>query len=141
LYGTEASAVAYSICCNPVPGDNVIGHLRGGHGLAVHRAECAVAHRQRTKDEERWIEVSWADEMTGLFKTTVEITVSDAKGILARVAGEISSSEANITNVGMHDLGAEAMLRFDLQVRGRDHLAVVLRQLRSLSGVKKITRL
>jgi GTP diphosphokinase / guanosine-3',5'-bis(diphosphate) 3'-diphosphatase len=141
LYGTEGSAVTYSSCCSPVPGDKVIGHLRGGHGLAVHRAECVAAHRQRTKDEERWIDVSWAEEMSGLFKTTIEINVSDAKGILARVAGEISGSEANITNVGMHDLGNEAMLRFDLQVRGRDHLAVVLRQLRSLSGVKKITRL
>jgi GTP diphosphokinase / guanosine-3',5'-bis(diphosphate) 3'-diphosphatase len=141
LHGTEASAVTYSNCCNPVPGDNVIGHLRGGHGLAVHRAECISAHRQRTKDEERWIDVSWAEEMSGLFKTTVEITVNDAKGILARVAGEISGSEANITNVGMHDLGNEAMLRFDLQVRSRDHLATVLRQLRGLAGVKKITRL
>jgi GTP diphosphokinase / guanosine-3',5'-bis(diphosphate) 3'-diphosphatase len=141
LSGTEGSAVTFSSCCHPVPGDKVIGHLRGGHGLAVHRAECVAAHRQRTKDEERWIEVSWAEEVSGLFKTTIEINVTDAKGILARVAGEISGSEANITNVGMHDLGNEAMLRFDLQVRSRDHLAVVLRHLRSLAGVKKISRL
>jgi GTP diphosphokinase / guanosine-3',5'-bis(diphosphate) 3'-diphosphatase len=141
LSGSEGSAVTYSSCCQPVPGDRVIGHLRGGHGLAVHQADCQAAHKQRTKDEERWIEVSWADEMMGLFKTTIEINVGDEKGILARVAGEISASEANIANVGMHDLGNEALLRFDLLVRDRDHLADVIRQIRGLSGVRKITRL
>jgi GTP diphosphokinase / guanosine-3',5'-bis(diphosphate) 3'-diphosphatase len=141
LYGTEGSAVNYSPCCLPVPGDRVIGHLRGGHGLAVHRAECIAAQRQRTKDEERWIDVSWAEEMSGFFKTGIEVNVGDSKGILARVAGEISGSEANITNVGMHDLGNEALLRFDLQVKSRDHLAIVLRKIRSLADVKKITRL
>jgi GTP diphosphokinase / guanosine-3',5'-bis(diphosphate) 3'-diphosphatase len=141
LYGTEGSAVNYSPCCLPVPGDRVIGHLRGGHGLAVHRAECVAAQRQRTKDEERWIDVSWAEEMSGFFKTGIEVNVGDSKGILARVAGEISGSEANITNVGMHDLGNEALLRFDLQVKSRDHLAIVLRKIRSLADVKKITRL
>jgi GTP diphosphokinase / guanosine-3',5'-bis(diphosphate) 3'-diphosphatase len=141
LYGTEGSAVNYSPCCLPVPGDRVIGHLRGGHGLAVHKAECVAAQRQRTKDEERWIDVSWAEEMSGFFKTGIEVNVGDSKGILARVAGEISGSEANITNVGMHDLGNEAVLRFDLQVKSRDHLAIVLRKIRSLADVKKITRL
>jgi GTP diphosphokinase / guanosine-3',5'-bis(diphosphate) 3'-diphosphatase len=141
LNGSEGSAVSYAACCLPVAGDKVVGHLRGGHGLAVHRAECALGIRQRTKDEERWIDVTWSEELVGKFKSSIEVHVSQAKGILARVAGEISASEANITNVGMHDLGTEAILRFDLQVKNRDHLAVVMRRLRTLHNVEKIIRL
>jgi GTP diphosphokinase / guanosine-3',5'-bis(diphosphate) 3'-diphosphatase len=141
LNGSEGSAVTYAACCLPVAGDKVVGHLRGGHGLAVHRAECTLGIRQRTKDEERWIDVTWAEELIGKFKSSIEVHVSDSKGILARVAGEISSSEANITNVGMRDLGSDAILRFDLQVRNRDHLAVVMRRLRTLNNVEKIIRL
>jgi GTP diphosphokinase / guanosine-3',5'-bis(diphosphate) 3'-diphosphatase len=141
LNGSEGSAVSYAACCLPVAGDKVVGHLRGGHGLAVHRAECALGIRQRTKDEERWIDVTWSEELVGKFKSSIEVHVSEAKGILARVAGEISASEANITNVGMHDLGTEAILRFDLQVKNRDHLAVVVRRLRTLHNVEKIIRL
>jgi GTP diphosphokinase / guanosine-3',5'-bis(diphosphate) 3'-diphosphatase len=141
LTGSEGSAVTYSSCCMPVAGDKVIGHLRGGQGLAVHRSECLIAEKQKTKDEERWIEVSWADEITNHFKTSIELSVGDSKGILARVAGEISGSEANIINVGMHDLGGEAILRFDLQVKNRDHLAAVMRKLRGINQVKRITRL
>jgi GTP diphosphokinase / guanosine-3',5'-bis(diphosphate) 3'-diphosphatase len=141
LNGSEGSAVSYAACCLPVAGDKVVGHLRGGHGLAVHRAECALGIRQRTKDEERWIDVTWSEELIGKFKSSIEVHVSEAKGILARVAGEISASEANITNVGMHDLGTEAILRFDLQVKNRDHLAVVMRRLRTLHNVEKIIRL
>ena len=141
LHGTEGSAVNYSSCCQPVAGDRIVGHLRGGHGLVVHRAECSAAARQRPKDEERWVEVSWADDVTGQYKCSIEINVSDSKGVLGRVAGEISASEANITNVGMHDIGGSALLKFDLLVRSRDHLATVMRRLRTLSHVEKITRL
>ncbi len=140
LHGTEASAVTYSSCCHPVPGDKIVGHLRGGHGLAVHRQDCLAAQRQRTKDEERWVEVNWDEEMQGLFKTSVEISVGNSKGILARVAGEISGSECNITNVGMHDLGGEALLKFDIEVRNRDHLANMMRRVRHISDVRRIMR-
>jgi GTP diphosphokinase / guanosine-3',5'-bis(diphosphate) 3'-diphosphatase len=141
LSGGEGTAVTYAACCLPLAGDKVFGHLGGGHGLVVHRTECSSANKQRIKDQERWVEVTWAEDLVGSFKTSLEVSVGDTKGILARVAGEISGSEANIINVGMHDLGGEAILRFDLLVRNRDHLAVVMRKVRGVTSVKKIVRL
>ncbi len=141
ISGGEGGAVTYSPCCHPLPGDEIVGHLRGGHGLFVHRADCKVAHRQRTKDSERWIDVDWADEITGQFRTGIEVHVRNDRGVLGKVAAEIAASEANIAHVAMDEDPAEsATLRFALLVRDRVHLAQVMRNLRRLSEVARITR-
>jgi guanosine-3',5'-bis(diphosphate) 3'-pyrophosphohydrolase len=143
IHGSEGMAVQCSACCLPLPGDDVIGHMRGGHGLVVHRSECVAARRQRTKDAERWIDVEWADDdVRGLFRTVVEVRIRDDRGALGRVAAEIATSEANIINVAMDDEPDRvATIRFTLQVRSRQHLAQVFRQVRKQPDVTRITRL
>jgi GTP pyrophosphokinase len=141
INGSEGAAVTYSPCCHPLPGDEIIGHLRGGHGLFVHRADCKVAHRQREKDAERWIDVDWADDIAGQFRTGIEVHVRNDRGVLGKVAAEIAASEANIAHVAMdEDPGESATLRFAILVRDRVHLAQVMRNLRRLSEVARITR-
>jgi len=139
--GTEGSAVQYSPCCFPLPGDPIVGHLRGGHGLLLHRADCATAERQRVKDAERWIDVQWAEDIKGSFRCGIELLVNDDRGVLGKVAAEIAASEANILHVSMDgDAGQTAQLRFALQVRDRVHLAQVIRNLRRLTEVTRISR-
>ncbi|MCO5108402.1 MAG: bifunctional (p)ppGpp synthetase/guanosine-3',5'-bis(diphosphate) 3'-pyrophosphohydrolase [Burkholderiaceae bacterium] len=141
INGTEGAAVTYSPCCHPLPGDEIIGHLRGGHGLFVHRADCKVAHRQREKDAERWIDVDWADDVAGQFRTGIEVQVRNDRGVLGKVAAEIAASEANIVHVAMdEDPSESATLRFAILVRDRVHLAQVMRNLRRLSEVARISR-
>jgi len=141
ISGNEGAAVSYSPCCHPLPGDDIIGHLRGGHGLLLHRADCEVAHRQRAKDAERWVDVDWADEISGQFRTEIEIGVRNDRGVLGKIAAEIAASEANIVHVSMDEDAQEtALLRFAMLVRDRVHLAQVIRNLRRLSEVAKITR-
>jgi (p)ppGpp synthase/HD superfamily hydrolase len=141
IHGTEGMAVQCSACCHPLPGDAVIGHMRGGHGLVVHRSECESARRARQKDAERWIDVEWGDDVRGAFRTVIEVQIRDDRGALGRVAAEIAASESNIVNVAMdEESGQVATLRFTLQVRSRHHLAQVFRQLRKMADVTKITR-
>ena len=141
VHGSEGSAVQYSNCCHPLPGDQIVGHLRGGHGLALHRHDCDTAIRQRIKDAERWIDVQWAEDVTGLYLCGIEVLVSDDRGVLGKVAAEISSAEANIVNVAMDAQSDKtATLRFSVQVRDRVHLAQVMRNLRRLSEAKRISR-
>jgi guanosine-3',5'-bis(diphosphate) 3'-pyrophosphohydrolase len=142
IHGTEGMAIQCSSCCLPLPGDHVIGHMRGGHGLVVHRAECESAQRQRQRDAERWIDVEWAEDVRGEYRTMVEVQIREDRGALARVAAEIAASEANIVNVTMDDEPDQvATIRFTLQVRSRQHLAQVFRQVRKQADVTKITRL
>ena len=142
IHGNEGTAVQCATCCLPLPGDDVIGHMRGGHGLIVHRTECESAQRQRQRDAERWIDIEWAEDIHGQFRTVVEVQVREAPGALARVAAEIAASEANIVSVAMEDEPDQfAILRFTLQVQGRQHLAKVFRQMRRQTDVTRITRL
>ncbi|MEN9314177.1 MAG: hypothetical protein RIS35_570, partial [Pseudomonadota bacterium] len=139
--GTEGSAVQYSHCCHPLPGDEVVGHLRGGQGLSLHRADCPTAVRQRARDAERWVDIEWAEEIGGQFRCGLDIFVTDDRGVLGKVAAQISSSEANIVHISM-DGEAEktAHLRFIIQVRDRTHLARVMRNLRKLQEVTRLLR-
>ena len=142
IHGTEGMAVQCSACCLPLPGDSVIGHMRGGHGLVVHRSDCESAGRARQKDAERWLDVEWGEDIRGQFRTIVEVQIRDDRGALGRVAAEIAASEANIVNVTMdEEPDRVATIRFTLQVRGRQHLALVFRRVRKQADVTKVTRL
>jgi GTP pyrophosphokinase len=141
VHGTEGSAVQYSPCCHPLPGDAIVGHLRGGHGLVLHRADCVNAQRQRTKDAERWVDVQWAENAGGTFRCSIDLTVTDDRGVLGKVAAAISASDANIVHVAMDEEAQQvAQLRFTLQVRDRTHLANVIRNVRRLPEVTRVTR-
>lgn len=141
VHGNEGSAVQYSTCCRPLPGDRIIGHLRGGHGLALHRDDCKVAARQRTRDAERWIEVHWAEDIDGSFQCEIEVTLGDQRGALARVAAELAAADANIAHIAMDEqVAGNANMRFVLQVKSRVHLAQVMRQLRRMPEVGKLNR-
>ena len=85
--------------------------------------------------------MQWAEDVTGLYLCGIEVLVSDDRGVLGKVAAEISSAEANIVNVAMDAQSDKtATLRFSVQVRDRVHLAQVMRNLRRLSEAKRISR-
>ena len=137
LDGSENASVVYSRCCRPLPGDDIVGYLGRGEGLAVHTRHCGHARRLQQKDSERFIGVEWSDEPVRAFETAVQVTVVNGKGVLARVAGAMASSEADIVHVDMGQESAQdtADLHFILSVRDLPHLDTVLRQLRRTPSV------
>jgi GTP diphosphokinase / guanosine-3',5'-bis(diphosphate) 3'-diphosphatase len=142
LDGSENASVKYAQCCRPIPGDEIVGYLGRGEGLVVHTSDCMVARRLQQKDSERFINVEWADEPARLFETRVVVTVSNGKGVLARVAAALAGAEADIAHV---DMGAEVAqdatdLRFVIAIRDRTHLATVLRNLKRTPSVLKAVR-
>ncbi|MEZ5741296.1 MAG: bifunctional (p)ppGpp synthetase/guanosine-3',5'-bis(diphosphate) 3'-pyrophosphohydrolase [Burkholderiaceae bacterium] len=140
IRGDERSSIAFANCCLPLPGDRIIGHLRGGHGLTLHRHRCLTATRQRDRDPDRFIEVRWSDELEGVFKTRIELEVDPHTGTLGKVAAEIAASEANIIDVSMNESDGSGHLEFVAQVRDRTHLAQLLRNLRKLPDVRSVNR-
>jgi GTP pyrophosphokinase len=141
--GSENASVQYAPCCRPIPGDNILGYLGRGEGLVVHTDQCGVAQRLKYKDSERFIAVEWSDEPTRAFEVAVVVTVSNGKGVLARVASAITNAEADITMVNMADevSGQEATdLRFVFAVRDVQHLDLVLAHLRRVPAVLQAQR-
>ena len=142
LDGSEGLSVQYAPCCKPIPGDRIVGYLGRGEGLVVHAEECPTGKRLLLRDSERFLEVEWADEPVRSFETTVVVTVTNGKGVLARVASSIASAEADITHVDMGDEPAQTAtdIRFSVSVRDRQHLADVLRSLKRTASVIKAQR-
>lgn len=142
LDGSEGMSVQYAPCCRPIPGDRIVGYLGRGEGLVVHAEDCPTARRLRGRDAERFIEVEWADEPVRSFDTTVVVTVTNGKGVLARVASAIATAEADITHVDMGEDPAQTAtdIRFSVAVRDRQHLADVLRSLKRTPSVIKAQR-
>ncbi|MYN01899.1 RelA/SpoT family protein [Pseudoduganella sp. DS3] len=142
IYGTEGVSVQLAPCCLPIPGDHIIGQLRRDQGLQVHTGDCAVAKRSKQKEPERWIAVKWGTEINRRFDSRIRLIINNEKGILARVAAEIGESDGNITFVGMDEDREHVLhqLRFTIQVKDRVHLAALIRNVRKVAGVNRVTR-
>ncbi|MEG0046278.1 MAG: bifunctional (p)ppGpp synthetase/guanosine-3',5'-bis(diphosphate) 3'-pyrophosphohydrolase [Comamonas sp.] len=142
LNGDESSSVHYSHCCRPVPGDPILGYL-GGQGLVVHHAHCHNVIKLREKDVDRFITVDWAEDITRAFEAGIVVTVQNNKGVLARVAAELASAEADIVRVEMTDEVAVGTtdLRFVISVQNNVQLENALRNLRRLHSVIRASRI
>lgn len=142
LDGSENASVRFAPCCRPVPGDGIVGYLGRGEGLIVHADDCAVAVRLKHKDSERFIGVEWSDETVRTFETEILVTVTNGKGVLARVAVALANAEADITHIDMEDEAAQDAtdLRFIIAVRDRNQLEIALRNLRRTPSVLKAQR-
>ena len=143
LDGSQNASVKYPPCCHPIPGDPILGYLGRGEGLVVHTDSCAVGQRLLHKDRERFIGVEWSEEIVRAFEAPLLVTVSNGKGVLARVAAAIAQAEADITLVNMVDevSGQDAIdLRFVVSVRNLAHLEAVLKALRRTPSVTQARR-
>ena len=143
LDGSEGASVQYADCCLPIPGDRIVGYLGKGEGLVVHTDDCPTGKRLLHRDSERFLEVEWAEDLSRAFETSVLVTVSNGKGVLAKVAAALAAAEADITHLHMGDERGQSTidLRFALAVRDRVHLAQVLRQLKRTPAVVRAQRL
>jgi len=141
--GSENTSVRFATCCRPIPGDAVVGYLGRGEGLAVHTSSCNVAKKLHFKDSERFINVEWADQPVRPFEAGIVVTVSNGKGVLARVASALASAEADITHIDMaEEAGDGAMdLRFVVSIQDSQQLDMVLRNLRRTNSVLRAERI
>jgi GTP pyrophosphokinase len=142
LDGSENASVVYSRCCRPLPGDDIVGYLGRGEGLAVHTRDCATARKLEHKDSERFIGVEWSDELNRSFETAINVSVVNGKGVLARVAGALAAAETDIVHVDMGSDSPQDMaeLKFVIAVRDAAHLEQVLRHLKRTPSVVKAER-
>lgn len=140
--GSEGSSVVFEDCCRPVPGDAILGYLGHGEGLKVHTSDCTVAKKLQRKSSERFIEVDWSSEPARAFEAAIVVTVNNGKGVLAKVAGVLASSEVDITHIDMPDIASRGPidLRFLIEVRNRKHLDTLLKTLRHSPVVLKAVR-
>ena len=142
IRGTEGVAVQLATCCRAIPGDSIVGSIKKGQGLVVHNSDCRAIVRSRRNEPEQWIDVEWDPRTTRLFQAAIDVTVENQRGVLAKVASEIAEAGSNIDSITMEeDRAVFTAMHFVLEVANRQHLARVMRALRRLPDVKKISRM
>ena len=139
--GTEGASVQFAQCCRPIPGDPIIGWIKKGQGMVIHTHDCPVMAKTRA-DPDKYLDVEWDPETKKLFNVNIKLIAANRRGVLARIAAEIAEGDSNIDNVGMEtqDGSQYSAVHFTLQVHNRLHLAKVMRALRRIPEVVRITR-
>jgi len=140
IAGTEGLLVTYARCCFPIPYDPIFAFLSAGRGVVIHRENCVNVEDYR-KHPEKWLPVSWQTAPDRLFSSEIRVYVVNRTGVLAAVAAAIASTETNIDHVSIDEQDADtAVLTFELRVRDRRHLARLVRVIRRMPDVTRVTR-
>ncbi len=140
IKGTEGLVVSFASCCRPIPGDVIVGILTSGLGLVAHREQCKdIKHLHGTPT---CIYLSWQDQTEGDFSVEIIADMRNRRGVLADLAATIARSEANIEDVHVRSQDLRySEVRIMISVMNRQHLAQVLRRIRSLEATVRVTRL
>lgn len=140
IKGTEGMVITLAKCCRPIPGDPIIGYFNPGRGIVVHHPECRNSTDARKK-QASWLDVQWSDEVIGEFPTEIRVELLNQRGTLATIASTISGMDSNIENVTVIDQDDRVSVDLlTISVNDRVHLANIIRKLKKLFIVLKITR-
>jgi guanosine-3',5'-bis(diphosphate) 3'-pyrophosphohydrolase len=105
IRGSEGMAVQIARCCQPIPGDPIVGHMRKGSGLMIHAHDCPTLRRNR-KEGDQWMDVEWERDNSRVFEVGIRVVSVNRPGVLAKVAFEIAECGANIQDVGWKRMAA-----------------------------------
>ncbi|MCK5783297.1 MAG: bifunctional (p)ppGpp synthetase/guanosine-3',5'-bis(diphosphate) 3'-pyrophosphohydrolase [Desulfobacterales bacterium] len=137
--GVDDILIKFGKCCQPVPGDSIVGYITRGHGVAIHRSNCVNSLKM---SPERQIEVEWNEDMKERYPLKIRIRAYDRFGLLADITGTISKSEANIINAKTHTNDDKTVdSYFSIEVEDTAHLKRVLTAIKKIKHVHEVKRI
>ena len=138
--GVENILIRFSKCCNPVPGDEIVGYITKGRGVSVHQKDCPNV-ADLLSEEERFIEVEWSSQTKESYSADVEIRAIDRKGLLAEVTSIINESKINISSFHCRITKDKmAIINFILDITDIEQLNKLIRKFRRIEGVVDVFR-
>ena len=142
IHGNEGLAIQLATCCQPIPGDPIVGSIRKGRGMVVHTLDCPGILKSRKDEPHKWLDVEWEPEEGRMFDLRLRVEVKNQRGVLARVATSISDAGSNIEHMSTETDpdGHVTTLHFTIKVSDRKHLATIMRRVRHIQEVMRITR-
>ncbi|MEZ5558511.1 MAG: bifunctional (p)ppGpp synthetase/guanosine-3',5'-bis(diphosphate) 3'-pyrophosphohydrolase [Pseudomonadales bacterium] len=142
IRGGEGLVINYGRCCGPIPGDPIVGHMTPGKGFVVHVETCKnMTELRRRHGGREIIPAHWAPKTTTEFLTALRVDVHRRKGIIAGIAAAVAEADAGVEAINVEERNAEVTsVALTVSVRGRTHLARVMRKLRATGSVLSINR-
>ncbi len=141
INGMDNMLIHLSKCCNPVPGDKILGFITRGRGVSIHTVDCTNIG-DLTFDKDRLVEVSWGDLQAGAHAVKISVQTKDKPGLLASVSSSISAAEANITHAEVTtNEDRQATLTFTIDIRDVEHLNRIIKNIEAIKGVIDVKRI
>ena len=141
--GLEGCLIKFARCCNPLPGDEIVGFITRGFGVSIHKCDCAnvVNARRRGEDPERWVKATWASKVKETFKSTLDILASDRIGILADVSVQLGNMRVPIHSVMAKELKTgQTSIQVSIGISDLNQLQTIINNLSRIPGVSSVKR-
>ena len=140
ILGSEGMVMNYAKCCHPIPGDPIVGHISSGRGMVIHTDDCNNI-AEIIDNPDKCIAVTWDPNVEGEFSVEFRVELENQRGIIATLATTITGAEANIEKISTVERDARfSIVNLSLNVKNRVHLARVMKRVRLIKAVAKVTR-
>lgn len=140
IKGTEGMVIAYAKCCNPIPGDPIVGFMSAGKGAVVH-AEACKNIAKFLHDPEKCTHMRWDKNIQSEFAVELHVELENQRGVIALLASVITQATGNIESINMQDRDARiCIVDLSISVEGRIHLARIMRRIKHIKSVIKVSR-
>ncbi|NIK75933.1 GTP pyrophosphokinase [Paenibacillus castaneae] len=141
--GIDNLLVRFARCCNPVPGDDIIGYITRGRGVSVHRMDCQnIPFGDQGEEGDRVIEVEWEESIEANYSVDIEITGSDRRGLLNEVLQAVSESKTNISTVTARTVKNKmSLIHMTVLISNVDHLSAVVEKIKRVQDIYTVQRI
>ncbi|HPF05054.1 MAG TPA: bifunctional (p)ppGpp synthetase/guanosine-3',5'-bis(diphosphate) 3'-pyrophosphohydrolase [Spirochaetota bacterium] len=141
IEGTSNILIKLAQCCQPIPGDEVVGFITRGRGITIHRKNCQSLERLRG-EQERFINIIWDKDDTNRYPIKLSVEAIDRPSLLKDVTDEISLAKCNIIKVEAQLTGREmALLKFILEVKSNEHLNEIIKRIKKVKNVTNVYKI
>ncbi|WP_018247739.1 RelA/SpoT family protein [Orenia marismortui] len=139
--GIDGLLVRISKCCNPVPGDKIIGYITRGRGVSVHREDCPNLHNLEETEQERIIDVEWYVDQQTSYEVELKIEALNKRSLLNDVTTVISEAKVNITSINARiKKDISATINLSLEISSLEHMKDIINKLEAIEGVLNVQR-
>jgi len=139
IKGVDNIKVRFAKCCNPVPGDEIIGYITRGRGVSIHRKDCP--NISYIEGSERFMEVSWEDNQKAEYSAEIQIKALDRPGLLTEITQSITESELSLTSLSARTNKEKlAIINILLEIKNIDQLRELMKKIRRLKGIIDVYR-
>ncbi len=143
--GETGCSVKFAKCCNPLPGDNVIGFITKGYGISIHKCDCpnVITGKKNPEYVDRWVTAAWDEETTekrSLFEANLQIRVDDRIGMLADISVALADMRVDILQINVQTSSGGSIVSLKIGCKNTDHYSSIVSRLRNIPGVYDVTR-
>ena len=142
--GLEGCQVKFARCCNPLPGDNIVGFITKGYGISVHKCDCPHIINVTEQNKDRLVNVEWR-KISGVqkdqqYEALMQIVAEDRISMLADISVALAEMRVSILQINSQKLGIQSLINISVSCKNLDHFNSIISKLKSIKGVHDVTR-